>query len=105
MGFWFWLKALAPVVVVHNRSFFFGVFMKINYCFNEDDRKYKSFSLNKKELAAASEYFNHNYEAENTELFCMYDNKNNFLAARLTEKKSNELTPEEIKKLFKKIPD
>ena len=24
MGFWFWLKALAPVVVVHNRSFFFG---------------------------------------------------------------------------------
>lgn len=22
--FWFWLKALAPVVVVHNRSFFFG---------------------------------------------------------------------------------
>lgn len=25
MGFWFWLKALAPVVVVHNRSFFYAI--------------------------------------------------------------------------------
>ena len=76
--------------------------MKLNYSFREDDRRYSSFSLNKKEIAAISEYFNHKYEPENTELFCMFDYQGNLITARVTEKKDNEITPEEAIKLFGK---
>ena len=79
--------------------------MKEIYSFKEDDRKYKKFSLTKKEIALLSEYLDYKFPGS-VELFCFYDYKNNFLAAQIHEdSKIWELTPEEIKKIFNKIPD
>lgn len=76
--------------------------MKHKYSFKEDDRRYSSFTLNKKEIALVSEYFNHNFTPENTKFYCIYDYKFNLLAVQVVGDKVYELQPEEAIKLFGK---
>ena len=75
--------------------------MKLKYSFKEDDRRYSSFILTKKELALISEYFNDTFTPENTQFICMYDYNFMLLAVQVVGNKIYELQPEEAIKLFK----
>ena len=76
--------------------------MKEVWYFQEDDRKYIKYELTQKELELLSKHFNYQFSNSETKIICIYDYKNNLLAAQFYEGLSIwELSPEEFEKLFK----
>lgn len=74
--------------------------MKENESYKENDLAFKGFDLTKKEIKVVSEYFDYEFNAEETHLFCMYDLKGNLLAAQVNEESTWDLTPDEVEELF-----
>lgn len=74
--------------------------MKENQSYKEDDFKYKSFSLDEKELKAVGDYFEYEFKQSETFMNCMYDLNGNLLAAQIVEESTWDLVPDEVKELF-----
>ena len=73
--------------------------------YKEDDYRYKDYELDKKEIKKLSNYFNHQFKASETRLLIIYSFMGDFVAAQVQEDSTWDLSPEEYKKLFNKIPD
>ena len=76
--------------------------MKMNENYKENDMEFKGFDLTEKEIKVVSDYFDYEFNAKETHLFCMYDLKGNLIAAQVNEDDTWDLTPEEVTELFGK---
>lgn len=76
--------------------------MKMNENYKENDMEFKGFDLTESEIKIVSDYFEHEFNAKETHLFCMYDLNGNLLAAQVNEDDTWDLTPEEVTELFGK---
>ena len=74
--------------------------MKMNENYKENDMEFKGFDLTEKEIKVVSDYFDYEFKAKETHLFCMYDLKGNLIAAQVNEDDTWDLTPEEVSELF-----
>jgi DNA-binding MarR family transcriptional regulator len=73
--------------------------------YKEDDFRYKEYELNEKELKKISDYTNYQFKASKTRLLIIYSFMGDIVAAQIQENIIKDFSPEEIKKLFKKIPE
>lgn len=79
--------------------------MKEINAFNEDDFRYKEYELNEKELKKISDYTNYQFKLSKTRLLIIYSFMGDMVAAQVQENIIKDFSPEEIKKLFGKIPE
>lgn len=79
--------------------------MKEINAFNEDDFRYKEYELNEKELKKISDYTNYQFKSSKTRLLIIYSFMGDMVAAQVQENIIKDFSPEEIKKLFGKIPE
>lgn len=79
--------------------------MKEIYSYKEDDFRYKEYELNEKELKKISDYTNYQFKSSKTRLLIIYSFMGDMVAAQVQEDIVKDLSPEEIKKLFKELTD
>ena len=73
--------------------------------YKEDDFRYKDFELNENEIKIISDYFEHKFKAAETHLLCMYSFMGDLVMAQVQEDFTWDLSLEEYKKLFNKMPN
>lgn len=79
--------------------------MKERNSYKEDDFRYREYELNEKELKKVSDYTNYQFKSSKTRLLIIYSFMGDIVAAQVQENIIKDFSPEEIKKLFGKIPE
>ena len=73
--------------------------------YKEDDFRYREYELNEKELKKVSNYTNYQFKSSKTRLLIIYSFMGDMVTAQVQENIIKDFSPEEIKKIFGKIPE